>query len=148
MAPNGIIADMSGPYEGRRHDSFLLRESGLLDRLRTLGQNYCIYGDPAYPLHHPIINPFRMANHTPEQEEFNRRMSAVRLCAEWGFGKLIQQFSFLDYKKNLKLYLQPVGKYYIVGAILINCHTCLYGSQTSTYFGLQPPTVDDYLRQA
>jgi hypothetical protein len=37
-------------------------------------------------------------------------------------------FAFLDFKKNLKVLLQPVAKYYIVASLLINCHTCLYGS--------------------
>ena len=30
MAPNGIVANLQGPYEGRRHDSFLLHESDIL----------------------------------------------------------------------------------------------------------------------
>ena len=32
----------------------------------------------------------------------------------------------------------------LVGAILINCHTCLYGSTTTT-FGAQPPLAVTYL---
>ena len=32
--PNGMIANLSGPYEGRRHDSFMLAESGLLNHLQ------------------------------------------------------------------------------------------------------------------
>ena len=32
--PNGMIANLSGPYEGRRHDSFTLAESGLLNQLQ------------------------------------------------------------------------------------------------------------------
>ena len=42
---------------------------------------------------------------------------------------------------------QPIGKYYLVAAVLAtcNCHTCLYGSQTSTFFGLDPPELEDYL---
>jgi nuclease HARBI1 len=58
-------------------------------------------------------------------------MSAVCECVEWGFGKISGNFAFLDFKKNLKLLLQPVGHYYLVGRLLTNVHTCLYGSQTS-----------------
>ena len=76
---------------------------------------------------------------TDEQQEFNGRMSDVRVCVEWGFGKIIQQFAYLDFKKNLKILLQPVAKFYIVGALLTNCHTCLYGSLTSKYFNVDPP---------
>jgi hypothetical protein len=38
---------------------------------------------------------------------------------------------YLDFKKTLKLWQQPVGKYYIVEVVLTKCHMSLYGSQTS-----------------
>lgn len=149
MAPNGLIANVAGPFEGKRHDSFLLEESGIVGEIRRFhnnnGEQMCVYGDPAYPLSPWLITPFRGHNLTPEQQQFNTDMSAVRQCVEWGFGKVITNFAFLDYKKNLKLFLQPVGKYYLVGCILTNCHTCLYGSQTGTYFGLHAPNLDIYL---
>src|SRR4051812_37404856 len=47
------------------------------------------------------------------QEEFNRRMSLVRVSVEWCFGKVLQYFAFIDYKKNLKVFHQPVGMLYI-----------------------------------
>ena len=79
------------------------------------GEPYVIYGDPAYGITRHIIAPFRGAHLTDEQEEFNARMSNVRECVEWGFGKIVQQFAYLDFKKNLKILLQPVAKFYIVG---------------------------------
>ena len=52
VAPNGVIAHMFGPIEGRRHDAFMLNESGLTPKLARLvtpnGDPYVIYGDPAY----------------------------------------------------------------------------------------------------
>lgn len=82
---------------------------------------------------------------TAEQQQFNKSMSSVRESVEWVFGNIITNFAFLDFKKNLQLLLQPVGKYYLVGTIFTNCHTCLYGSQTSDYFNVQPPELEDYL---
>jgi hypothetical protein len=32
----------------------------------------------------------------------------------------------LTLKKNQKVYLQPVEKYYTVAVLLTNCHTCIY----------------------
>ena len=74
-------------------------------------------------------------------------MSNVRECVEWGFGKVSTLFAFTDFKKNLKVGLQPVDKYYSVATILTNCHTCFYGSQTSDYFGLESPTIEEYLNK-
>jgi hypothetical protein len=73
-------------------------------------------------------------------------MSRVRTAVEWGYGKIIRCFAFLDFKKNLKkVFLQPVAVYYAVGALLTKCHTCLYGSQTSRYFDIAPPSLEKYL---
>lgn len=149
QAPNGMIAHMFGPREGRRHDAFMLGVSGLSAKLHRFvqpnGEPYVIYGDPAYGITQNIIAPFRQAHLTDDEQEFNTRMSRVRTSVEWGFGKICQNFAYLDFKKNLKILLQPVGKYYLVACILINCHTCLYGSRTTTYFSLEPPPLETYL---
>jgi nuclease HARBI1 len=69
-APNGIIIDLAGPWEGRRHDCGMLRESGLLDRLQKIcdrdGPAY-IYGDPAYPVSHVLQCPFKGSHLSDEQ---------------------------------------------------------------------------------
>lgn len=149
-APNGLIAHLFGPIEGRRHDAFMLGESGLIHILQRFrkpnGEPYIIYGDPAYGNTRNILAPFRGARLTADQQEFNSQMSKVRCSVEWGFGKIIQNFAYLDFKKNLKVLLQSVAKYYVVGVLLTNCHTCLYGSPTSTSFNLDPPSLETYLR--
>ena len=140
---------MFAPIEGKRHDAFMLGVSGLAEKLerfqRPNGEPYIIYGDPAYGLSRNILAPFRAVRLTDDQQEFNSRMSKLRVSVEWGFGKICELFAFLDFKKNLKILLQPIGKYYLVAAVLSNCHTCLYGSQTSSFFGLDPPELEDYL---
>ena len=77
--------------------------------------------------------PFRGAQLTLAEENFNAAMSAVRTSVVWGYGKIIKYFACLDFSKNMKVLLQPVGKLYIVAALLVNCHTCLYGSQTTQF---------------
>ena len=150
VTPNGLVANMYGPIEGRRHDAGLLRESNIMEQLERYmtspaGDIYVIYGDPAYPLTSHIVTPFKGTVISAQQARFNKRMSTVRTCVENTIWLELSLFAFLDYKKNLKLHLQPVGKYYLVGTILVNCHTCLYGSETGNYFGVPPPTLDIYL---
>ena len=150
VAPNGLICHLFGPLEGRRHDAFMLRESCLLQELerkmnKANGDPYVIYGDPAYPVRRHILAPFRNAQLTPAEQNFNEAMSAVRTSVEWGYGKIVKYFAFVDFSKNLKVLLQPVGKLYIVAALLVNCHTCLYGSQTGQFFDLDSPELETYM---
>lgn len=123
----------------------MLSHSEITNQLEANFPGFCLYGDPAYPLRPQLISPYKGANLTDGQAAFNKAMSSVRQSVEWEFGKIVALFAFLDFKKNLKLYLQPVGKFYFVGALLKNCHTCIYGSQTSEYFEMNPPTLEHYL---
>ena len=148
--PNGLIGNLFGPIEGRRHDCFLLRESAVLTHLQQIAFNsnrdaLCIYGDPAYPVRIHLQSPFQGPNLSALQQEFNTRMSKVRVSVEWLFEDLTSWFAFMDYKKNLKISLSCVGKMYLVCAILKNARTCLYGSLTSDYFNCEPPLLEEYL---
>ena len=149
VAPNGLIASLFGPVEGRRHDSGMLADSGLLQELSQYsfapdGTPLCVYGDPAYPLRVHLQGPFKGANLTPAEQQFNKAMSQVRVSVEWLFGDIVNYFAFLDFKKNLKIGLSPVGKMYIVCTLLRNAHSCLYQSSTSKFFRIDPPQIQDY----
>ena len=149
QAPNGLIAHMFGPIEGRRHDAFMLAESHLTEKLERLnqqnGKHYIVYGDPAYGVNKNILSPFKGVDLSDTEKIFNTRMSKLRVSVECGFGKISQNFPFTDFKKNVKILLQPVAKYYLVATMLTNCHTCLYSSLTSEYFNLNLPTLETYL---
>ena len=136
--------------EGRKHDSGMLADSGLLHIMEQYafsprGDTMCIYGDPAYPLRSHLQAPFRNGVHlTPQMEQYNKSMSEVRVTVEWLFKDIASYFKFMDFKKNLKIGLSSVGKLYIVSALLRNALTCLYGNQISQFFGLEPPHIADY----
>jgi nuclease HARBI1 len=150
VVPNGLMANLYGPIPGRRHDSHMLNESDVLTSWhhkmsRLNPPHYCFYGDSGYPLEQNLITPYFGNRISQSEHEFNEVMSKLRVCVEWEFGKLVNEFAFIDFPKNQKLLLQPVAKQFFVSAILKNCHTCLYGCQTSSYFNLIPPTLENYL---
>ena len=127
----------------------MLADSGLLRELQQnafspTGDAMCVYGDPAYPLRIHLQAPFRERVLTPQMQAYNASMSRVRTSVEWLFGDVINYFKFLDFRKNLKIQLSSVGKIYVVCALLRNALTCLYGNQTSDFFGLEPPTLQEY----
>lgn len=137
--------------EGKRHDSRMLQMSGLLLQLQQHShdealQPLCIYGDLAYPLRVHLQAPYRHAHLTADQDAFNSSMSKVRSAVEWVFGDIVSYFAFLDFKKNLKMGLSPVGTMYSACALVRNAHTCLYSSMSSSFFDLEPPTIQQYFQ--
>ena len=124
-------------------------ESGLQEQVQLHfydnDRSLCIYGDAAYPVSRHVQGPFKGANLTVAQKAFNTSMSSVRIAVEWPFGGISTYFAFVDFKKNMKLYLQAVGKLYIVSIILYNAQVCLYGSTASNFFEIQPPSLEEHL---
>ena len=82
--PDGLVAILNSPFENRRHENGMLRESGLSESLEQYsvsseGRFMCIYGDLAYPIRPQLQAPFRQANLTEEQQIWNQKMSNVRV---------------------------------------------------------------------
>ena len=144
-APNGLVANLYGSVEGKRHDSGMLADSALLNNLQI--HSHSLNGIVHlrwYPLRQHLQAPFKGARLTPQQIAWNKSMSEVRVSVEWIFGDIVNSFKFLDFKKNLEIRLSAVDKMYIACALMQNARSCLYGSTTSEYFGVQPPQLDQY----
>ena len=126
----------------------MLADSGLFSQFERYAfsladQPVYVFGDPAYQLHIHLQAPFRNATLTIQMEAFNSATSSV----EWLFGDISNYFSFLDFKKNLKVQLRSVGKMYIVCALLRIALTCLYANSTANYFSLEPPSIFDHFNK-
>lgn len=172
VTPDGLIAHLYGPLEGRRHNRTIWSESQIMQYLElyaygTQGQPLQLYGDPAYGCNKFICAPFLGAKLTPQEQEFNKRMANVRIIVEWVFKEILNLFPFLDFKRNQKLLLQPVGKQFQVAALLHNAHVCLHQPQIPQYFQdcityavqhesnnniqlphlFQPPTLEEYFHR-
>jgi hypothetical protein len=61
-------------------------------------------------------------------------MSSCRIAIEWSFGKVGNIFAFVKNKYNMKLHHSAVASYWLIAVMLMNCHTCLYGSAISSFF--------------
>ena len=146
-APNGLRVHLSGSFEGKKHDSTMLYDSGLLSQLGQYsfsrnGNILCIYGDPAYPVKPQLLGPFGNLHLTADQKAWNKSTNSVLVSVEWIFGDFKNYFKFLDFKKNLKMQLSAVGKSFIVCTILQNARS--YGSVTSRSFEIDPPVLNRY----
>lgn len=149
LTPDGLIVSLKGAYPGRFHDAAVFRESNIYQELQQKmvfpdGQHFVLYGDQGYGIRELLLVPY--ANPvTQEQHDFNVSMSAMRVSVEWGFQKVLSEFAFVDFKKNQKLLIQDIEMLYKVAVILTNCHSCLYRNQTSLFFNVVPPTLEEYL---
>jgi hypothetical protein len=74
----------------------------------------------------------------------NRTMSSCREVIEWDYGDVGRFWALVDYKKVLKLRKMPVAKMYFVAMLLRNAHVTMNGGNTSHYFDLLPPTLEDW----
>ena len=147
--PNGIQPFPYGPICGSRHDSHMLRESRVIDVLRRvcrgrLGVDYVLFGDSAYPISRFLLRMFK-GQMTPAQQAFNNDMGPLRVSVEWGFGKIVQLWPFLDFRKKMKILKSPVGLFFGVGNVLTNMHTCMYGGIINSALGVDPPSLADYM---
>jgi hypothetical protein len=110
---------------------------------------YLLCGDAAYSIRELLLGPYSGGNLLQIQRNFNNSIKVLRIAIEWGMGngfqKVASQFAFVDFKKNQKLLLQGVETMYKISVLLTNCHTCLYGSETSQYFDIVPPPLEVYL---
>ena len=114
-------------------------------------------GESRYPrAFPPVLENFRRAfsvcptdrpwvSEDVQMEAFNDSMSNVRTFVEWLFGGIVEYFKFMDLK--LKIGLSSSGKLYVVCTLLRNVLTCLYGNSTSSFFELDPPTLEEYFSQ-
>ena len=129
VVPNGLIANLYGPVEGRQHNSAILAMSGLLPQLeqRSFGRGggtLWLYGDLSYPHRVHLQRPY--------------------VSVEWLLGDIINYFKFRDFKKNLKTGLSSVGKMRSVCDLLQNALPCVHSSNTVKYFNLHPPALNKY----
>jgi len=62
---------------------------------------FIIYGDPGYTNQKFVRVGYKNYNVLSERQKlFNSDMSALRVSVEYGFGRITQQFAFVDFKKT------------------------------------------------
>jgi len=155
VTPDGLMAHLYGPLEGRRHDRTLWQESQIFRHLqmyayRPEGNALQVYGDSAYGCNKFLCSPFMGARLSEGERLFNRRMANVQIIVEWVFKETLNLF---DFKRNQKFLLQPIGKQFQVAILLHNAHVCLHNPQIPQYFQnpddlpvemFHPSTLEEY----
>ena len=135
---NGMDFEVWGPASVRRNDNFTLHRSNIENKLAQLQEGrqlkYKMHGDSAYSNSDWIVSGG------------GKGMAAVRESIEWTYKDLKNMWAFCNYERCLKLVNQPLAKIFFVCMLLRNAHITLNGCQTSAYFNMLPPTLDDWTK--
>ena len=166
LAPMGLLLDLAGPFEGRHTDLWMMRVSELCERLQAsvewavqaLGKPlawmtgmWFFFGDAGYNRRLQLAVMFAKppgGELTDEQTAVNHMLSKTRIANEWIFNTIDSLFPYVADKRNALVGRGTAGTTYVVAALLTNALTCLEGSATSKYFGLTPPTLEEYFAGA
>jgi hypothetical protein len=155
MMADGIIAHLSGPWSGRRHDTHIFRESGLPDALADLprmpiqdgGELMAIYADPGYALSARLFMPYPDGRSDALHCAFNRSMASNRITVEWGYGRVANLWRALNFSCELKIFQSPIAAWYTCAVLFTNAVTCIEGGNiVSDYFNCKPPTLNQLFR--
>jgi hypothetical protein len=67
VTPDGLLIHFFGSFDGRRHDSTIMIESGLMNVLDScaLLNDFLVYGDPAYGCRGKLVCGFKGSNLSP-----------------------------------------------------------------------------------
>lgn len=153
--PDGLIFNLFGPEDGRRHDLTLYSkselDSTLEQNLMIGGQRYYVYADQAYMLRPWLQIGYERNNITPHQQEFNSSNNAARTAVEWSYKDLRQAWTAVDFQRKMRVRESPIAVKFIAAVILWNAKVVLgHGSQTRAYFTddpsdmIDPPTWAQY----
>ena len=156
--PDGLVV-IEGAFPGYQTDTLIWRDSEMRMTLEDIMNERVadgrvrlkLYADKIYGTSILVTAAYSLRQNPGGlllwQIQLNRLMSDIRVAIEWSFGKIINQNKFVSFGKAMKIQNSPVSKYYHVAIILANAHTCMYGCQHTNYFGIVPPTVEEYFNQ-
>jgi hypothetical protein len=147
--PDGIIYDWYTDAPGRHSDQYVMGQSGANDQLRELQLGHArqrhMYADKGYTeLSHLRACARTLPGAAPQPAQASA-MAIVRVPAEWVFEKVYERCPLLRHREKMKLQGCDVEQLTRVAVLLTNAHTCLHGSNTSSYFNCVPPTLEQYM---
>jgi hypothetical protein len=148
--PDGLIAAVSSAEEGRHHDLYLLKDSGVIPKLESIPDfsQHFLYGDSGY-----FVAPKLLASYpkpqTTAQVNFNVRMSKCRISVEHAIGRVKRLFAALSYWYSIRAASDTDLMIFPIAVFFTNCRTCLdRGNQISSSFKVLPPTIEEYLESS
>jgi nuclease HARBI1 len=169
----GMTEDSFGPESLRNNDNHLLGESDIVLRMISMfyhafmqanpesrarlidfaNEEYnefkmAMMGDSAYRYNSGVLVSYHSGQRDQRKRDENYSRKVCRESIEWNYGSTAAKFQYLTNLKKLKVMGgHKCLRVYTVALVLKNCSSCLYGNQTSNYFNVVCPTLEEYLHQ-
>lgn len=155
---DGLFERVLGPFPGSASDQSIVITENFEEELRALHERVerehrlprhpRILCDSGFAESHDIWTPYKVGRHMPLDEElFNTLLSHCRVPNEWAFGRVVNTFRGLLFTPAMMAEWTKPEKQYLVAIFLTNLVFCAEGSQTGAYFGVSPPSLQDYLNE-
>jgi hypothetical protein len=152
--PHGMVMHMWGPGAGRHQDRWRVRESQINTLMRDAQEGneeqYSMFGDNIFlPKSHLDVKhggePYML---TDRQLQENFARPRARVSIEWNYGSTSSLFRYVSHTANNKVCGggSNIALAYFTAVLLKNCHVCLYHSETSNFFDIAPPTLEEYMQ--
>ncbi len=111
-------------------------------RMLNFSRAFVLLGDSAYPSNDVMNSIFNEQNLPISLVAFNAVMCPIRTSIEWGYEKILYYWTFLDFKKEMKIQGSDLLPMWYLSVFPTNCLTCTIGigdNRISKYFDLAPP---------
>ncbi|OAD66960.1 hypothetical protein PHYBLDRAFT_160513 [Phycomyces blakesleeanus NRRL 1555(-)] len=154
VTSDGITSSLLGPYVGSRHDQYIYtmskteaRVEKYLDIVPDVELPFALYGNPAYMVSKCLYSLFEGVSLSGIIKKINKSMSKVRVAVEWEFGEVQKYFKYFKYKYAMKTGETSPATVYMLSTVFKNMIHCTGHNRlpTSLYFGLEPPTLEEYI---
>jgi hypothetical protein len=107
-------------------------------------------GDSGLVVSQNIMTPFGYDPNAAADDALRIHDQILSMCHvpnEWGFGRVVNSFQTLQFKRLLLTSWTKPEQSYLVAILLINLLVCHYGAQHECYFGISAPDFEEYLNE-
>jgi hypothetical protein len=144
-SPCGLILGLTKFLVGKNNDAFVVSAESVNTHLAMM--NAKAICDKAFATENFIaaLPKENMTAYFEYSSEQFKAISGLRTNIEWAFGEVFEKFPYLQIKMKQRIYQTSPASVYLVAVLMANCLKCFRGSKATTFYGLKPLTVEEYL---
>jgi hypothetical protein len=148
--PDGLVF-ITGGDAGAKNDPLVLIDNNVNATLQAAsppgGTGLVCLGDAAFGLEsnvRPLLKQ-NMTSYNFYTKEQREALSGVRIAVEWDVGEIKMDEHLVEQFLTLKVHQTTPVRTLRLAALMRNVTKCIAGCNSTTYFGVYPPKLEEYL---